>query len=432
MALILNPGLKVQEFDGVRGQPTRILCEVPAGAGNSYNRYLISSELTELLNTFDGHQSTEAVVDAFVDRRAVNNNSRRHLLGLVEHRLMPMGLLVDAGRPYVARPPRKDRSSYLTYKVRLISPSAVSSITKILSWLFHWQVILSLLPLFIAAHILFYGRLVATFPLRINSITGFQFLELVVITTAFGFVHEFGHASALSSCGSQNASVGWGVYIVWSVLYTDLSDAWRLPRAKRAIVDIGGIYFHCISLLFVLGMLVATHHIIWSYVFLSIDLQIAGSLNPLLRADGYWLVSDFFGVPDLRGHSLGILERCAYKLLRLKRAPQFSLAPLPVVASRLLILYTLAAVMFTVYTSKIVLLQLIFDVLPAYPHLIHSFWSALSKGDGVLAVMNIGIAILWKGLSLVALILFLIKIVRWIGKYFHKGSRFETSVGTIG
>jgi len=116
----------------------------------------------------------------------------------------------------------------------------------------------------------------------------------------------------------------------------------------------------------------------------------------------------------------------------LKRAPQFSLAPLPVVASRLLILYTLAAVMFTVYTSKIVLLQLIFDVLPAYPHLIHSFWSALSKGDGVLAVMNIGIAILWKGLSLVALILFLIKIVRWIGKYFHKGSRFETSVGTIG
>jgi hypothetical protein len=40
--------------------------------------------------------------------------------------------------------------------------------------------------------------------------------------------------------------MGVGIYLVWPAFYTDVTDAYRLPRRSRLRVDLGGLYFNAV------------------------------------------------------------------------------------------------------------------------------------------------------------------------------------------
>ena len=54
-------------------------------------------------------------------------------------------------------------------------------------------------------------------------------LGLTVASAAF---HEIGHAAACRYGGGRPGGMGAGIYIVWPAFYTDVTDAYRLPRAR--------------------------------------------------------------------------------------------------------------------------------------------------------------------------------------------------------
>jgi hypothetical protein len=83
------------------------------------------------------------------------------------------------------------------------------------------------------------------------------------------------------------------------VFYADVNGAWTLPRLQRAAVDAGGVYLQCIYAVTLGAIYLATdapairEAIAWT-VFLMLH-----TLNPVLKYDGYWLLTDLAGAPNL-------------------------------------------------------------------------------------------------------------------------------------
>ncbi len=124
----------------------------------------------------------------------------------------------------------------------------------------------------------------------------FMLMGGVVLATAF---HEIGHASAVRYGGARPGVMGIGIYIVWPAFYTDITDAYRLPKWGRLRADIGGMYFNCIF-----GLAAAGTYLLTSFepILLLVILQtfaIVQQAMPFLRLDGYYIVSDLTGVPDI-------------------------------------------------------------------------------------------------------------------------------------
>jgi putative peptide zinc metalloprotease protein len=100
-----------------------------------------------------------------------------------------------------------------------------------------------------------------------------------------------------------------GIYMVWPAFYTDVTDSYRLPRRDRLRVDLGGIYFNAIVSVATLGVWLAWRE---DALLLLIALQllmIVKNLSPVIRSDGYHILADATGVPDLYAHLGPTLRR---------------------------------------------------------------------------------------------------------------------------
>jgi len=121
-------------------------------------------------------------------------------------------------------------------------------------------------------------------------------LGLVILSAAF---HECGHATACRYGGARPGVMGAGLYIVWPAFYTDVTDAYRLGKGGRLRTDLGGVYFNSI---FTLGTFAAYFLTGWEPLLLLPPLQVIEMLHqflPFIRLDGYYIVSDLTGVPDM-------------------------------------------------------------------------------------------------------------------------------------
>ena len=124
-------------------------------------------------------------------------------------------------------------------------------------------------------------------------------LLVFVVTVLSGGFHEFGHAAAARYSGAQPGVMGAGLYLVWPAFYTDVTDSYRLGRAGRIRTDLGGLYFNAIVVVATFVWWWATG---WEALLLLVAIQVlqmVKQLLPLLRFDGYHLLADLAGVPDL-------------------------------------------------------------------------------------------------------------------------------------
>ncbi len=111
--------------------------------------------------------------------------------------------------------------------------------------------------------------------------------------------HEFGHASACAHYGNKPGAIGCIIYLIYPAFYSDVSAAWKLKGRERVVVDLGGIFFQL-----VIGALYASVYLVshWEALRIAILLTLYScilSLNPLFRFDGYWIVADALGIPNL-------------------------------------------------------------------------------------------------------------------------------------
>ena len=134
-------------------------------------------------------------------------------------------------------------------------------------------------------------RIVLDAPLALAIIT-----PLTLVGACF---HELGHATACRKGGARPGVIGVGLYLWWLVMFNDLTDTYRLDRRSRLRADLGGVYFNALFIVAIYVAYLATGFEPLLVVILVANFDIAAQFWPFVRLDGYYVISDLAGVPDL-------------------------------------------------------------------------------------------------------------------------------------
>ena len=119
-------------------------------------------------------------------------------------------------------------------------------------------------------------------------------------------VHEFGHGLAAKRLGCRVPGMGVALLVLWPVLWTDTTDAWRLTdRRQRLAIDCAGVAAELSLAIFAtLAWAVLPDGPLRSAAFLLSSstwvLTLLVNANPLMRFDGYYLLSDWLDIANLQ------------------------------------------------------------------------------------------------------------------------------------
>jgi putative peptide zinc metalloprotease protein len=119
---------------------------------------------------------------------------------------------------------------------------------------------------------------------------------LVALSAAF---HECGHATACRYGGATPGVMGAGIYVVYPAFFSDVTDVYRLGKLGRVRTDMGGIYFNMIFSLLTVGAYFLTGFEPLLAIIMIQNFEMLHQLLPFLRLDGYYIVADITGIPDL-------------------------------------------------------------------------------------------------------------------------------------
>jgi putative peptide zinc metalloprotease protein len=234
-----------------------------------------------LLQEADGRRDSAQLASA-MSQRLGRGLDQQHVVRLAE-KLADQGLL--AGTEHQA-PPRRNPLLALRWKVLVTNPEVTRRLTAPLTVLFRPWLVVSILAGFLVVcwFVLFHKGVASATAQAFNS-PGLLLLVFVLAVASAGF-HELGHASACRYGGATPAGMGVGIYLVWPAFYTDVTDAYRLPRRSRLRVDLGGLYFNAVVAdLTLLAWLVWRVDALLLLVALQL-LQMVKQLSPVIRADG--------------------------------------------------------------------------------------------------------------------------------------------------
>jgi putative peptide zinc metalloprotease protein len=192
-----------------------------------------------------------------------------------------------------------------------------------------------------------------------DAIAPSNWFYLWAVFVLIKLVHELGHAFTCRRFGGEVHELGIMFLVLIPAPYVDASTAWAFPsRWQRVLVGAGGM----ISELFVAAILV----FVWRYTqqgTLINQLAYNGMLiasvstllfnaNPLLRYDGYYILSDLLEIPNLyqqsNEYALGLIKRHVFAVK--------SQRPLPPPGQRLwLLLYAITSGIYRVFIGILII-----------------------------------------------------------------------------
>jgi putative peptide zinc metalloprotease protein len=170
-------------------------------------------------------------------------------------------------------------------------------------------------------------------------------LLIFVLDTISTLFHEFGHAAALRRAKVRYGWIGFALYIIFPVFYTDVTHIYRLNRRERIRVDLGGMYFELIMMVIFYVCYLATGHGIFLIAILLTTLSFLQQFTPFLRFDGYYTVADIMGINE----PLSIVKPFLRDRIPWPRDRQKSLPDMRTGAKIAFSFYLLAVVAFLTY-----------------------------------------------------------------------------------
>lgn len=257
-----------------------------------------------LLECIDAQRNVHQLAEA-LSQELGRRLEDRHVLRLAQ-KLAQQGLL--AGSEQNA-PAKRNPLLALRWKVLVTNPKWTRRLTAPLAFLFRpWL----LWPAVAAFGVVFWfvlvHRGVASATAQAFHHPALLLLVFVLAVVSAGF-HELGHAAACKYAGATPGGMGMGLYLVWPAFYTDVTETYQLPKRDRLRVDLAGLYFNILTADLTLAVwLVVRADALLLLVALQV-LQMVKQLSPVIRADGYHILSDATGIPDLYSHIGPTLKR---------------------------------------------------------------------------------------------------------------------------
>jgi putative peptide zinc metalloprotease protein len=217
---------------------------------------------------------------------------------LIHNKLEPAGLIASPDRP---APIKASEAPILGLRIRakVVPAAAVHAITRLFLPLFNPVILLQVVigvVLFDQWLLFQHGMAKAAQQVILHPSLVFIVIALTVASTA---LHEIGHATACRYGGARPGAIGAGIYLVWPVFYSDVTDSYRLNRMGRLRTDLGGVYFNLIATALMCIAYLATHYEPLVIAILLVQMDALHQFFPFFRLDGYYVASDLIGVPDL-------------------------------------------------------------------------------------------------------------------------------------
>ncbi|MGA3035431.1 MAG: HlyD family efflux transporter periplasmic adaptor subunit [Terracidiphilus sp.] len=159
---------------------------------------------------------------------------------------------------------------------------------------------------------------------------------------ALGFIHETAHGLTCKHYGGQVHSMGLMFIYLMPAFYVDVTEMWiSATRVQRLATIIAGIWIEMVVC--GIGMIVWTntlpgqwlHDFSYQIILITGIAVVVMNLNPLIKLDGYYFLTEAIGIPDLKERSTSLISGWFQsRVLRLpvemttvarKRAPFFIL-----------------------------------------------------------------------------------------------------------
>ena len=175
-------------------------------------------------------------------------------------------------------------------------------------------------------------------------------------------IHEFGHGLTCKHNGSECHEMGVMLLVFSPTLYCDVTDSWMLrDKWQRIWIAAAGMIIEVVLSAIAIfvwwfttpGLL---NHLCLNVFFVTTITTVIFNANPLLRYDGYYMLSDWLGIPNLRDKAARQLrETFAETCLGITSPPN----PLMPDTDRIwFITYTIAATLYRWFVLSAVLLFL--------------------------------------------------------------------------
>ena len=364
------------------------------------SHYLVSAKARALVLALRGAPASDAQLEADYARHSGSRLPAGQLITLA-HRTLPAALFVGA--------PDAPRAMPFTVSATLLPAAWVARITGGLTWLFTPALALLLLLVFAVLHGL-------ALPLAMHQVhaawSGAETAALVGLFLLSGLLHELGHTTACRYFKCPHGAIGFGLYFVFPAWYADVSKAWRLAPRQRAVVDLGGVYFEAVLLIFVDAFALATGNPLALKLVWLITFAMLFTLNPVFKFDGYWLLSDLSGLHNLHQKMRQTLSGWLGAIFKQPPGP----AEMP--RRWLLYSYTLLSAGYFLYFASFLFneAQTIAATLPdTLRDTGHRLGAAVGLHDWLaasLALLHLAMALLWPAVILSASLFFIDKLRR--------------------
>ncbi len=136
---------------------------------------------------------------------------------------------------------------------------------------------------------------------QLSSILGIWLTAFWVVS-----LHEFAHAFTCKFYGGEVREMGFLLLYLQPCFYCNLSDAWLFPeRKKKLLVGFSGAYFQIFiwAMATILWRVTDPEAFLNQFAFITMitsGVLVLFNFNPLIKLDGYYLLSDWLQIPNLR------------------------------------------------------------------------------------------------------------------------------------
>jgi putative peptide zinc metalloprotease protein len=339
---------------------------------NIYNRY--GATEYELLTLCDGTRTASEVSAAWNERRPDEPLGEAQVLefldgaepGLWEQSVGERNLAV-LERIRDERKSRIDQSSVLYISFKAWDPDrTLTKLDPYLGWMFTQEFVTFSVVLFITAAYLLAGdwARVQSDTAALYSFqnkTAYDIWIFWFLLFGLGAIHEFGHGLTCKHFGGDVHQMGFLLIYFTPAFFTDTTDSVLCDRAsRRQWVLFAGIWIELVicGICALVWRFTAAGSFVNDLAYKAMLLSgIQGALlnlNPLIKADGYYALSEFLHVDNLREESFAFLRAGARKYLLREDVD------LPAATKRLRRIYTTFGLAAIVYSVSLIIIVLLF------------------------------------------------------------------------
>ncbi len=228
--------------------------------------------------------------------------------------------------------------NYLFFRVPLINPAKLlQRLDRVLAFLFRPAFWILTFVVLVTGLVLLW-RNWATFKMAWVDFADFHgFLGYFFVLVGIKVFHEFGHGLVATHYGCRVPAMGIAFLVMTPVAYTDTNEAWLLNRRRpRLMIGAAGIITELTLAAWATlawgllpdGMLRSAAYMVATVTWIK---SLIVNLSPIMRFDGYYLMSDALDLPNLHARCFALarwkLREWLFDLR--EEPPEYYRRPLP-------------------------------------------------------------------------------------------------------